>query len=174
MERLTGFARKLPLLDRSATARQFVKFVVVGFTNTFWDYALYVVLTRGWLGFELHFLYAQFLAFVGSVINSYVLNRRWTFRNTDRRYRIQLGKFFLVNCVTVALYEILLYIFIDRLGVYDLLAKAIVIVPVTLWNFSANKLWTFRAQRERQLIDRAPFDNAHGEKQAAEGLPKSP
>ena len=144
MQRLSDFALRLPFLGQSKTARQLVKFLMVGVTNTFWDYALYIIFTRGLLGFSLHFLAAQFLAFVGSVLNSYFLNKRWTFRNTDPRHRVQLGKFFLVNIVTLGLYELLLFLLVDRLEMYDLFAKALVIIPVTLWNFFANKYWTFR------------------------------
>jgi putative flippase GtrA len=144
MERLAQIARRFPLLNESHVARQFTKFVIVGVTNTLWDYALYILLTRGWVGFSLHYVPAQLCAFVGSVLNSYILNKRWTFRHDDPRHHVLLGKFFLVNIVTLVVYEILLVLLIDHLGVYDLLAKAIAIAPVTIWNFCANKFWTFR------------------------------
>lgn len=148
MQALTQFILRLPILDRSVTARQLVKFVLVGVTNTFWDYALYILLTRGWVGFRLHFLAAQLIAFLGAVLNSYTLNKKWTFRDDDPRHHIQLSKFFVVNLVTLASYELLLYALVDRLMMFDLMAKAIALVPVTFWNFVANKYWTFRKQAE--------------------------
>ncbi len=138
----------LPLLNRSATARQFVKFSVVGVSNTAWDFALYLILTRGWLGFELHFLVANVVAFLGSVLNSYLLNKRWTFRNRDARHHVQFTKFFLVNCVSLALYEVLLYVFHQRVGLFDLVAKLLSVAVVMVWNFAANKYWTFREPSE--------------------------
>lgn len=141
---LHTWAQRVPILRRSAGARQFVKFTLVGVTNTAWDFLIYVLLTRGWLGFSLHFLVANFLAFLVAVINSYCLNKRWTFRDTDRHYHIQFTKFFMVNLVTIVLYEFLLYVFVDHFGWYDLLAKLPAVVIITAWNFSANKFWTFR------------------------------
>lgn len=144
MDALKERVLQLPLLERSIAARQFVKFAIVGASNTLCDYALYIVLTRGWLGFQLHFVSAQFLAFLGAMLNSYILNKRWTFRHSDSRHHIHLTKFFLVNVMTLLLNEALLLLLVGRLGVYDLLAKGIAIIPVTLWNFAANKYWTFR------------------------------
>lgn len=128
-----------------AALRQMIKFGVVGVTNTAWDFGVYYILTRGALGFSLHFLTANIIAFTISVINSYVLNRAWTFRSTDRRHHVLFTKFLIVNLVTLGLYELLLYALIDRARLFDLIAKLISIGIVMLWNFAANKFWTFRA-----------------------------
>ncbi len=129
---------------RYATTRQLTKFAIVGCANTIVDFSVYILLTRGWLGFHLHFLIGNLIAFFASVVNSYFLNKRWTFRNLDTRHHIQFAKFFLVNTITLSLYEILLFLFIDRFHLFDLTAKLIAVAIVTAWNFSANKFWTFR------------------------------
>lgn len=155
MQRLSDYALRLPVLGQSATARQLVKFLLVGVTNTFWDYALYIVLTRGLFGFTLYYLAAQLIAFIGSVLNSYFFNKRWTFRNKDPRHHIQISKFFLVNIITLGIYEMLLFFLVEKLEMFDLLAKALVIIPVTLWNFFANKYWTFKKGPERENLQKA-------------------
>ena len=147
IQALRNSVHRLPVLSRSPLARQFVKFSLVGVTNTLWDFLLYIVLTRGLLGFQLHFLVANFVAFFASVVNSYILNKRWTVRNTDRRHHVQFGKFFLVNLVSLGVYETLLFFLIEHAEVYDLLAKGVSVVFVMVWNFAANKYWTFREPR---------------------------
>lgn len=137
-------ARALPVLRHSATARQFVRFALVGATNSAWDFLVYLVLTRGWLGFSFHYLWANSVAFFVSVTNSYILNKRWTFRHSDRRHHIHFSKFLMVNLVTLALYEVILFATIDRLRIPDIIAKLVAIALVTVWNFGANKYWTFR------------------------------
>lgn len=129
----------------TATVRQFVKFGIVGATNTAWDFGVYYLLTRGVFGFTLHFLTANIIAFSISVVNSYILNRAWTFRSTDGRHHVLFVKFLTVNLVTLGLYEVLLYLLINRAHLFDLLAKLISIGVVMVWNFAANKMWTFRA-----------------------------
>ncbi len=140
---MIDFLRRLPIF-RHAAAREFAKFGTVGVMNTAVDFLVYVALTRGWLGFRTHFLIGNFLAFFASVVNSYLFNKYWTFRNRDQRHRVQFAKFFLVNLVTLALYELILYLLVDQFHVFDLWAKAAAIVLVMVWNFSANKYWTFR------------------------------
>ncbi len=129
----------------AATLRQFVKFGIVGATNTAWDFGVYYVLTRGVFGFSLHFLTANIIAFSVSVMNSYLLNRTWTFRSTDTRHHVLFTKFLTVNLVTLGLYELLLYLLVNHVHLYDLIAKLISIGVVMIWNFAANKFWTFRA-----------------------------
>ncbi|MFH1171819.1 MAG: GtrA family protein [bacterium] len=147
------FAR-LPIIGESVAAQQLAKFLLVGMTNTAWDYGLYVLFTRGWFGFQMHFLAAQLLAFIGSVLNSYILNKRWTFRDQDPRHHIKLTKFFVVNIFALFFYEFLLFVLVEKSGVYDLFAKALVILPVILWNFFANKYWTFRNPHKPQFLQK--------------------
>lgn len=143
-ETLRNHAMRVPVIQRSLTARQLVKFGVVGATNTFWDYLTYIALTRGWFGHEFHFLTANLAAFFVSVVNSYILNKRWTFRFEDARHHVFFTKFFAVNLVTLTFYELLMYIFVHHYGLFDLYGKTISIVIVIVWNFLANKYWTFR------------------------------
>lgn len=131
----------------TALAQQFVKFSLVGVTNTALDFATYTALTRGWFGFSLHYLQANFFAFFLSVVNSYYWNKRWTFRHEGTRHRVLFAKFFLVNLVTLGFYELFLYLLVGRAHVYDLYGKLIALIVVLVWNFGANRHWTFRPSR---------------------------
>lgn len=139
---------RVPLLHTSRSARQFVKFILVGFTNTAWDFGVYITLTRGPQPLRLDPLLANGVAFLISVTNSYLLNKRWTFRDPDPRHHVQATKFLLVNAVSLAMYELLLYLLHRMLGVQDLLAKACAVIVITGWNFTANKFWTFRERKD--------------------------
>lgn len=145
---LTHMLERLPFAQRPL-ARQFVKFSLVGVTNTIWDFATYTALTRGWFGFSLHYLQANFFAFFLSVLNSYYWNKRWTFRHEGTRHHVLFTKFFLVNLVTLGFYELLLYLLVDRAQLYDLAGKGVALLVMLVWNFGANRLWTFRAAQAR-------------------------
>lgn len=131
-------------LDSSLVAKQFVKFCIVGVLNTAVDFAVYIILARGLLGFRLHYLLANIIAFSLAVMNSYTLNRRWTFRNQDTKRTIQFTKFLSVNMVSLLLYEGLLALFVEAVGIDDIVAKALSYGLVLAWNFTAYKYWTFR------------------------------
>ena len=144
MDTLVHRIARLPFVNRSVFLRQFVKFSLVGVTNTAWDFFLFFGLKNGWFGFRLHYLLANSIAFLVSVTNSYILNKRWTFRHTDPRHALLFSRFLTVNLVTLALYEGLLYVLVDHLHLAMLGAKILAVVVVTLWNFFMNKYWTFR------------------------------
>jgi putative flippase GtrA len=97
------------------------------------------------------------------VIQNFQLNRRWTFpESRSRRASAQLGQFALVSVVGLAIsfgvfwsVSHLLDRFWERLIADPTLAHVIsnnfalatAIGVVLFWNFTANRLWTFRTQR---------------------------
>lgn len=148
MDARPALFRSMPLPVRlrrhTEFIRQFVTFALIGVTNTFWDFFIYILFTRGWLGFHLHFLLANVFAFLLSVVNSYLLNKRFTFRDTAQEHYRLFSKFLFVNLVSLGMYEGMLFLGVHRLRLFDLTAKLFAIIIVMLWNFFANKYWTFR------------------------------
>jgi dolichol-phosphate mannosyltransferase len=126
--------------------RQFVKFCLVGLLNVGVDWTAYFLLNR-LLG--LPKLSAKFGSFVVAASNSYLLNRRWTFRSTDRRVGRQLAKFFAVSAVGAGLNTGIFWLTSLQLGAPELVGLAVATALVTVWNFAANKAWTFRPSRRR-------------------------
>lgn len=141
MRRLVQSLRDHPQIRRRPSIAQFVKFSLVGASNTLIDFLLYALLTRA---FHWHYLPANVFSFSVAATWSYTLNRRWTFRDRTSRIRRQYPKFFLVAVIGLGLTSLFLAVFIDLIGLHDLIAKAITVVLVTFWNFSANRTWTFR------------------------------
>ena len=88
---------------------------------------------------------ANAVAFLLTVIWSFTFNRFWTFKVRGAFSTKQYSKFLLVSCVGLTLSSGLLYIAVDRLGLFDILAKFLVAIIVMMWNFNANKFWTFKS-----------------------------
>ena len=61
---------------------QFVKFGIVGVSNTLLTFAVYTLLLKV---FGVWYLAASAIGFVGGATNGFLLNRRWTFRGACRR-----------------------------------------------------------------------------------------
>ncbi|HEX9664849.1 MAG TPA: GtrA family protein, partial [Patescibacteria group bacterium] len=133
------FFKKYPI------ARQFIKFCLVGVSNTVIDFGVYLGLTRLFLFWRTHFLIANFVAFSLAASWSYFLNKYWTFRDKEKFTQAQYLKFFLVSLVGLGLTQIVLYSLVVA-GLYDLFAKLIAVIVVVFWNFLANKYWTFRSR----------------------------
>ncbi len=119
---------------------QFVKFGIVGVSNTLLAFAIYTVLLKG---FGVWYLAASAIGFVVGAVNGFLLNRRWTFSGhvgdalTPVRWAVVQG-------CGLALNLGLLYLFVDGAGVEKLLGQAFATAIVTVITFLVNRAWTFR------------------------------
>lgn len=129
------------IAGRSLGVRQFMKFSIVGGVNTVVDFGFYLILTRL---LDVPYVLASALSFTVAATNSYVWNRRWTFRDRATRVATQYVKFFVVSAVGLGLNAGILFFLVHMWGVHDIIAKAVAIGVVVAWNFSINKLWIFR------------------------------
>lgn len=124
--------------------RQFYKFSVVGVINTLIDFSVFVLLTRLITFFGGHVLYANVISFSFAVSNSYIFNRRWTFRSRDQERVRQYIKFFVINLTGLGVNTGFLYLFVYHFHLYDILSKALAIVITLFWNFFLNKWLVFK------------------------------
>lgn len=130
-----------PWVAERPIIKQFIKFAAVGVVNTAVDFLIFTVFLQY---FHWHYLVANVAALVGGGTNSYILNRRWTFRSTDPRWHRQLIKFLLVLGVGFSLNEFLLFLLVEHVHFTPISAKALAIIVVLFFNFAANRFWTFR------------------------------
>jgi putative flippase GtrA len=125
--------------------RQFIKFNLVGLLNTALDFAVFTLLT--WLG--VYYILAQCLSYGVGMLNSYTLNKYWTFAQKGRFEPKQAIRFALLNLGSLLLSLALLVIFKDQWMMKVLLAKLLTTVITTLVNYAGNKLWVFPANETK-------------------------
>src|SRR5437879_13630419 len=113
--RLPGPARRLsaPMLV------QFVKFGIVGVSNTLLFFAVYTVLLKV---FGVWYLAASAIGFIVGATNGFLLNRRWTFKEHvgDALTPVRWG---VVQGCGLALNVLLLLALVDGAGVEKLLSQ---------------------------------------------------
>jgi putative flippase GtrA len=121
---------------------QFLKFGVVGISNTLITFAVYTLLLKG---FGVWYLAASAIGFVVGAVNGFLLNRAWTFRGHvgDSLTPVRWG---VVQTSGLALNEGLLFLWVEGLGIDKLIAQALAIVIVTTVTFFINRAWTFRTR----------------------------
>ena len=113
----------------------------MGFTGTVVDVAsLYLFVNF----LHIHLLVSTALSFLLAVINNFTLNKYWTFKNKSSNIRKQFIKFVIVSCIGLVLTEISMVIFVYGLKIWYVFSKLITSGIVLLWNFLANKYWTFK------------------------------
>lgn len=131
---------------------QFVKFAVVGVVNTGVDWAIYYILVATLLpdGKSI----AKAISFLVAVANSYIFNTIWTFK---REYaaigsggkKTILFKFFVVSLIGWGVNWLVFRATLTNfnpliMGKHDLMPLVFASSSAILWNFFANKLWTYK------------------------------
>jgi putative flippase GtrA len=130
---------------------QFVKFGIVGVSNTLISFAVYTLLLKA---FGVWYVAASGIGFAIGAVNGFLWNRAWTFRGhvgdalTPVRWFVVQSCGLLVNLGLV-------YLFVDGVGLDELTGQAATILIVTVLTFFANRAWTFKGREERVLAETA-------------------
>ena len=121
------------------TLRQFVKYGLVGASNTIVNFVVYSIgVTIG-----IDYLIALVIGYLVGSLNSYVLNRHWTFRAGHVAHSTAGSRFAVVTACSIGANLALLYLFVHHFGIAKIPAQAILVLPVLLVTFPINRWWSF-------------------------------
>lgn len=129
-------------LDR-AVFLQFVKFCVVGLSNTVISYGIYT----GLVYFSVYYIIANIIAFVISILNSFFWNNKFVFtKNKDEKRntgKVIVKTFVIYSFTGLVLSNIFLYLLVNIADVSKYVAPLFVLTVTVPLNFILNKLWAF-------------------------------
>ena len=124
--------------------QQFVKFGIVGLSNTLISYVIYVVM----IFIGAHYLLASILGFVVSVLNSFYWNNKYVFKLENEEKRNWFGtliKTFISYAGTgLVLNNILLVLWVEILHFPELIAPLVNLLITIPLNFLLNKYWAYK------------------------------
>lgn len=131
---------------------QFVKFGIVGLSNTVISYVIYVVtlilFQKNNLISSVDYLAAQVIAFVLSVLWSFYWNNKFVFEKADNEERNivhALIKTYISYAFTgLFLNSIFSLLWVEVLGIPKIIAPIINLLVSVPLNFVMNKFWAFR------------------------------
>ncbi len=130
-------------LLRHPTVQQFSRFIAIGFLNTGLDWATFFALTSWVPFFTKHILVANAISFAIGFTNSYIFNRRWTFKSQDARVGRQLTVFLLINLAGLGISQTILGT-VYAATESRLLSKAIAVALTLFWNYFAGRSFAFK------------------------------
>jgi putative flippase GtrA len=87
---------------------------------------------------------ANSCGFILAASSNYALNRIWTFESHSQRIASEYFSFVGISVIGLALNNLIIYIFSDKLKWNFYLSKFFAIGVVTLWNFGMNFIFTFK------------------------------
>lgn len=120
------------------TSHELIRFCLVGAMNTGIDFSVFTLLTF----WNIPLIAAQTLSYSAGVLNSFLMNRTWTFKQTNDATG-QLIRFLILNLLTLAITYGLLVGFHDQWKWPLLLSKFIATGLSLGINFVGSRLWVF-------------------------------
>lgn len=133
------FGKKLSE-EQWAVFMQFVKFCLVGISNTLISYGVYCIFVV--INKDLYIV-GNAAGFVVSVLNSYIWNSKFVFKKQDERVKT-ITKTFLAYGTNLLIGTGLLYVFVDVLGISEFIAPILNLAVTTPLNFLLNKFWVMK------------------------------
>ena len=130
--------RKLDVKKFNAVI-QFIKFSIVGFSNTVISLFVYYVLL--WL--KCNYLIANAMSWIISVFNGFYWNNKYVFKN-ENTWLKALIRTYISYGFSFILGNILLIVLIEFFNVSEIIAPLIILVITIPLNFLMNKFWTFK------------------------------
>ena len=131
-----GFWEKF---DRAELGR-IVKFGITGAGNTLVDMGVSTLLLLAGANVYL----AKLVGYSAGMLNSYLINRRWTFRTKSRFFSLQLVRFIVTNLLVLTLSLLLIRGFTDLAGLPDLPAMLLSTCLTLAVNFVISRFWVFK------------------------------
>jgi putative flippase GtrA len=121
---------------------QWLRFAAVGVSNTLLSTAVFAALFH--LGVP--YLLGSSLAFALGALNSYTLNRRWTFRSRAPRGP-ELARFFCVQAVGLGVNLALLAGLVEVAGIPHVVAQVLAFPAASIVTFALSRQWAFKHSR---------------------------
>ncbi len=143
--------RELPD-DTEAVFMQFIKFGMVGLSNTIISYVLYLFSLLIFQALDIlpnsNYLIAQIIGFVLSVLWSFYWNNRFVFTTTAEQTRVWwkalLKTYISYSFTGLFLNSILILFWVQVCQISEYIAPIINLLISVPLNFIINKLWAFR------------------------------
>jgi len=121
---------------------QFIKFGMVGISNTLISLSIYYILNF----LKINYILSYTIAFFISVINAYYWNNKYVFKKSGNQQLFRFLKVFISYGLTFLLSTGLLILMVDELSISDKIAPLIILIITIPLNFLLNKFWAFKSR----------------------------
>lgn len=118
---------------------QFFRFCIVGVSNILIDLGIYYLIV--WMNG--YYLLANSIAWIISVLNAFYWNHKYVFKTTNAWFK-ELVKTYFSYGLSFVLSNLLLWIYVDCIGISKMFAPLLVLPITTPINFILNKFWVYR------------------------------
>lgn len=128
--------------------QEMIAYLFFGGLTTVCNFVVYFIATRLFTQNE---LVAAIEAFVISVIFAFWTNRKWVFKSSAKGIKAvsaELAKFFSGRLFSGGMDLLIIFIFVTRMGMNDLIIKIISNILVIILNYFISKLLVFKKEKK--------------------------
>jgi len=121
-----------------------IKYLIIGVLTTIINYVIFAILVNG-CKLEMHL--SNLIAWLISVIFAYFTNKLFVFESKSFKINVigkEIFSFGLARIFSLLLEEVILYIFVNKLGMEKLIIKLIANVIVVIVNYVLSKFIIFK------------------------------
>ena len=130
--------------------KRFIKFGIVGGSGTLVNLGVQYLLTLA----GMHYIFAGVIATEISIINNFLLNNFWTWKDnpakTKRSFVARFLKYNSSMIITGIAQNLLMIFFTEVFNINDLISKFIAIVIITFVNYLIHYFWTFKGEDDKK------------------------
>lgn len=122
--------------------KHIIKFGCVGCSNTIIDFGMFSILNSL---FGFNYVISQVISYSSGTLNSYILNKFWTFNDTktSKKTTKEIVQFVVVNSASLGVSLIGLSILMKDRSMNSFFAKIISMVLAQVVNFLGYRFWVF-------------------------------
>ncbi len=126
--------------------REFIKFSMFGVLNTLIDIGIYFILIRSFHFFMINFILAKAISYTVASINSFIFNRRFTFRSQNTSWLFVLP-FMAAGIVGLLINTGILAFLVKVVDLNQIYSVFIATLVVLTYNFTISKFYIFSKYR---------------------------
>lgn len=118
---------------------QILKFSVVGGSAFIIDYGILIIMTEV---FRVDYLVSSGFSFTVSVVFNYIMSIKWVFNvEKTRNKKQEMLLFFLFSIIGLGINQFIMWIMVDKFGVFYMISKIGATIVVMIYNFITRKLF---------------------------------
>ena len=133
-----------------AKYKEIILYLVFGGVTTVVNYGVYVICGHV---FHMDVVPSNIIAWILAVIVAFVTNKLWVFESKSKQAKTvvkEFGEFVVARLLTLVIETLLLWIFVDKLHVNDLVMKIITNVIVVILNYIFSKFIIFKKKDRKE------------------------
>lgn len=121
--------------------KEMMSYIIVGILTTAVNYVFYFILLKS----HCHWIISNSVAWIMAVIFAFYTNKKYVFKST-KNPRDEITSFFIMRLATLIIENISLFLFIEILGIQQMIAKIFVSVVTVVLNYILCKFKIFKEE----------------------------